>query len=308
MRAIYVLLTSLSLCVLFAESTLQADVVISEFLASNASDRLDEDGDSSDWIEVHNENSFAVDLEGWCFDRRCQPTSKVVFSSIHHRGRRVSRRFRIGKESPRKRRSVSHRLRTRRRRRSISRSTTRGAARRKSSPRRIPLRGETFRTELASALSARSLRRATRRKCSFRPTTPSERSGPAALRTNRSTILRAPVGFPPHSESDTRRTAVQRFRRLSLTGPSTVRSSMSRATTSRQSFAGPPSTLPCLRPSRAGSHFVFEARTTMSAPFLMSPKESTRPLSGFAPTQPDADCSAWSTAISAAAVMTVTST
>jgi len=43
-----------------------ASVVISEFLASNADGIVDEDGDSSDWIELHNEDSVAVDLDGWC--------------------------------------------------------------------------------------------------------------------------------------------------------------------------------------------------------------------------------------------------
>ena len=42
-----------------------ADPVISEFMADNRESLLDEDGDSSDWLEVHNPGPDAVDLLGW---------------------------------------------------------------------------------------------------------------------------------------------------------------------------------------------------------------------------------------------------
>ena len=38
---------------------------IAEFLASNVTGLKDEDGDESDWIEIHNPNPTAVNLEGW---------------------------------------------------------------------------------------------------------------------------------------------------------------------------------------------------------------------------------------------------
>ena len=41
------------------------DVVLSEFVASNGGGFWDEDGDNSDWIELHNSGSTAVDLDGW---------------------------------------------------------------------------------------------------------------------------------------------------------------------------------------------------------------------------------------------------
>ena len=44
---------------------LSGDPIISEFLASNSTGLLDEDGDSSDWIEVANPNAEPVDLGGW---------------------------------------------------------------------------------------------------------------------------------------------------------------------------------------------------------------------------------------------------
>lgn len=42
-----------------------ADVIISEFLASNISGIQDEDGGNSDWIELTNVSGNSVDLEGW---------------------------------------------------------------------------------------------------------------------------------------------------------------------------------------------------------------------------------------------------
>ncbi|MEN9777997.1 MAG: hypothetical protein RJB04_1752, partial [Verrucomicrobiota bacterium] len=39
--------------------------VISEFLASNSGGQRDEDGDSPDWIEIHNPGATPVNLGGW---------------------------------------------------------------------------------------------------------------------------------------------------------------------------------------------------------------------------------------------------
>src|SRR5687767_1087282 len=39
--------------------------IISEFMASNQSTLADEDGEFSDWIEVHNPTESAVNLNGW---------------------------------------------------------------------------------------------------------------------------------------------------------------------------------------------------------------------------------------------------
>jgi hypothetical protein len=41
------------------------DVVISELMAVNDGSLLDEDGESSDWLEIHNRTSSAVSLSGW---------------------------------------------------------------------------------------------------------------------------------------------------------------------------------------------------------------------------------------------------
>ena len=41
------------------------ELIITEFMASNDGGIRDEDGDSSDWIEIHNSGLEAVDLDGW---------------------------------------------------------------------------------------------------------------------------------------------------------------------------------------------------------------------------------------------------
>jgi hypothetical protein len=43
----------------------QAQVVITEFMAVNDTTLADEDGNYTDWIELHNAGSAAVDLDGW---------------------------------------------------------------------------------------------------------------------------------------------------------------------------------------------------------------------------------------------------
>ena len=50
---------------LLGAATLSANVVISEFMASNSSVLADENGDYSDWIEIHNTGASSVDLAGW---------------------------------------------------------------------------------------------------------------------------------------------------------------------------------------------------------------------------------------------------
>ena len=48
--------------------------VLSEFMALNHATLDDEDGDSSDWIEVTNTDTQALDLDGWSLtDDRARP-------------------------------------------------------------------------------------------------------------------------------------------------------------------------------------------------------------------------------------------
>ncbi|MCA9215612.1 MAG: lamin tail domain-containing protein, partial [Planctomycetales bacterium] len=44
---------------------LAADPVITEFQAVNVSTLVDEDGDNSDWIEIHNPDTSPIQLDGW---------------------------------------------------------------------------------------------------------------------------------------------------------------------------------------------------------------------------------------------------
>src|SRR2546428_12564777 len=50
---------------LLAANLSPAEVLITEFMAHNTHSLLDEDGDFSDWIEIQNQGSDAVNLEGW---------------------------------------------------------------------------------------------------------------------------------------------------------------------------------------------------------------------------------------------------
>ena len=55
---------------------------ISEFMASNKTGLLDSDGDSSDWIEIYNSGSAAVDLVGWYLTDDATNPTKWQFPSV----------------------------------------------------------------------------------------------------------------------------------------------------------------------------------------------------------------------------------
>lgn len=61
---------------------LAANLVINEFMASNANTIQDENGDSSDWIEVFNPTATAVDLTGWALSDNDANLDKWVFPNI----------------------------------------------------------------------------------------------------------------------------------------------------------------------------------------------------------------------------------
>ena len=58
---------------------LAGSAVISEFLSSNAGGLEDEDGDSTDWIEIYNPSTEAVDLAGWTLSDDDQNLGKWTF-------------------------------------------------------------------------------------------------------------------------------------------------------------------------------------------------------------------------------------
>ncbi|MFP6631615.1 MAG: lamin tail domain-containing protein [Planctomycetota bacterium] len=57
-------------------------IVISELLASNRSGLRDEDGDSSDWIELHNEGASAVGLGGWALSDDDRDLARWVLPDV----------------------------------------------------------------------------------------------------------------------------------------------------------------------------------------------------------------------------------
>ena len=62
-----ILLCALALMALGAWEPARAadNVLISEFMAVNDGTLLDEDGDSEDWVELHNAGPNTVNLDGW---------------------------------------------------------------------------------------------------------------------------------------------------------------------------------------------------------------------------------------------------
>ncbi len=56
--------------------------IISEFSASNANGIKDEDGSREDWIEIHNPDSVAVDLENWCLSDNAGNKAKWRFPAV----------------------------------------------------------------------------------------------------------------------------------------------------------------------------------------------------------------------------------
>src|SRR5690606_275194 len=56
-------------------------VVIHEFLAANATGRLDEDGDRPAWIEIRNTGGTTVNLVGWSLSTDADEPAQWIFPS-----------------------------------------------------------------------------------------------------------------------------------------------------------------------------------------------------------------------------------
>src|SRR4051812_30550156 len=65
---------------------LLAGVVINEFLADNSSSIVDQDNDHSDWMEIRNTDSTAVNLAGWSLTDDPANLSKWQFPSTNLAG------------------------------------------------------------------------------------------------------------------------------------------------------------------------------------------------------------------------------
>ncbi|MDC0324351.1 lamin tail domain-containing protein, partial [Verrucomicrobia bacterium] len=70
------------LCLIFSFSAQsKGQVVISEFMASNGLTAQDEDGGSSDWIELYNPSNVTVDLTGWFLSNDADNLTEWQFPS-----------------------------------------------------------------------------------------------------------------------------------------------------------------------------------------------------------------------------------
>lgn len=61
--------------------SLSGELIISEFMASNRSGLTDEDGDTSDWIEIHNPTSETANLNSWHLTDDVENLTKWTFPS-----------------------------------------------------------------------------------------------------------------------------------------------------------------------------------------------------------------------------------
>lgn len=64
----------------YAEGTQK--IIINEFLALNSKGLKDADGDNSDWIELYNPGTEAVNMEGWTLTDNAEKLDKWVFPAV----------------------------------------------------------------------------------------------------------------------------------------------------------------------------------------------------------------------------------
>ena len=76
--------TIILLCcsILFLISRVFSAPIINEFVALNKSTLYDEDGQSSDWIEIHNPHQDTVDLEGYFLTNDPEDLKKWKFPKV----------------------------------------------------------------------------------------------------------------------------------------------------------------------------------------------------------------------------------
>ncbi|HBO52715.1 MAG TPA: hypothetical protein DD471_12090, partial [Planctomycetes bacterium] len=80
-RGLFILFALSSLCWLPGQLLAQA-VVITEFLAENSDGLADEDGDSSDWVELQNQGAATVNLDGWSLTDDAGDLRKWFFPAV----------------------------------------------------------------------------------------------------------------------------------------------------------------------------------------------------------------------------------
>ncbi|MGB0774266.1 MAG: lamin tail domain-containing protein [Akkermansiaceae bacterium] len=75
-------ITSVLLGLILLSPLSKGQLLITEFLASNSSGLTDEDGDHSDWIEIHNPSASAVNLNGWHLTDDSGQLSQWTFPAV----------------------------------------------------------------------------------------------------------------------------------------------------------------------------------------------------------------------------------
>lgn len=70
------------ICLLGFTMAAQAQVVISEFMANNHKTLADQDGEFSDWIEIHNNGATSVNLSGWSLTDSPNQLAKWRFPNV----------------------------------------------------------------------------------------------------------------------------------------------------------------------------------------------------------------------------------
>src|SRR4051812_3389250 len=60
-----------------------AGLLISEFMAANSGGISDENGDSSDWIEIHNDSTAQASLAGWHLTDSAANLTKWTFPATN---------------------------------------------------------------------------------------------------------------------------------------------------------------------------------------------------------------------------------
>jgi Chitobiase/beta-hexosaminidase C-terminal domain/Lamin Tail Domain len=81
-KARITILRAVSLLLWLLTLPLAAEPVISEFLADNETGLADEDGDRSDWIEIHNPAPLEIDLSGWHLTDDASRPARWTFPAI----------------------------------------------------------------------------------------------------------------------------------------------------------------------------------------------------------------------------------
>ncbi len=89
---------ALTLLMLLPVTSRAAGPLISEFMAANGGTLLDENGDSSDWIEIYNNGTDAVNLAGWRLTDRADDLAQWTFPATNLTAGRFLIVFASGKD------------------------------------------------------------------------------------------------------------------------------------------------------------------------------------------------------------------